>query len=428
MADGESYKRTLRELSDRLVEAQRPIRILDSVQWDVSVEEAFFAAGARQLPAVDRAYYERRALSFDAEAKLAELAALEREVASKLGTLSPVAGILRRMCREYATVVRMLAGRGTRQFSLLSQELYGSANDAFHAGDPTLADLGRLLSEALTNIDASQTLEPDEKCISGEEAVAILQQRLASVFPEPEHGARVILDDGIVADASAGADRIKIRREARFSERDLRLLELHEGWVHLATSLNGRRQPVCTFLSKGPPSSTVTQEGLAVLVEILAFASQPERVRRVTRRIEAIRRVEEGANFLDIYRYLLDEGQGERDAYAQATRVFRGSLPDAGPFTKDLSYSKGFVLVYNYVQLAVRRGLLRRIPLLFCGKTMLEDVRTLDQLVAEGLVEPPAYLPPPIADQKALAAWMCYSNFLNHLDLRRIEADYASIL
>lgn len=428
MADGESYRQILRELSDRLVEIQRPIRILDSVQWDASVEEAFFASGAEELPPVDRAYYDRRPLPFAAADKLAELTALEREVARQLGTLSPVSGILRRMCREYSTVVRMLASRGTGEFSLLSQELYGSAHDAFHAGDPTLADLGRLLSEALANIDASQSLAPDDKSISGEEAVVLLQERLARVFPDPQAGVRVVLDDGIVADAAAGADRIKIRREARFSERDLRLLELHEGWVHLATTLNGRRQPICTFLSKGPPSSTVTQEGLAVLVEILAFSSQPERVRRITRRIEAIRRVEEGADFLDVYRYLEGEGQSERDAYAQATRVFRGSLPTGGPFTKDLSYSKGFVLVYNYVQLAVRRGLLRRIPLLFCGKTTLEDVRTLDQLVSEGLVEPPAYLPPPIADQKALAAWMCYSNFLNRLDLRRIEADYASIL
>ena len=54
---------------------------------------------------------------------------------------------------------------------------------------------------------------------------------------------------------------------------DLRLLEVHEGWVHLGTTLNGQSQPVCTFLSKGPPSSTLTQEGLAVLTEVFAFAS-----------------------------------------------------------------------------------------------------------------------------------------------------------
>jgi hypothetical protein len=27
-----------------------------------------------------------------------------------------------------------------------------------------------------------------------------------------------------------------------------------------------------------------------------------------------------------------------------------------------------------------------------------------------------------------LSAWMCFSNFLNHLSLDRIEADYSNIL
>jgi len=35
---------------------------------------------------------------------------------------------------------------------------------------------------------------------------------------------------------------------------------------------------------------------------------------------------------------------------------------------------------------------------------------------------------PQIADMNALAAWMCYSNFLNRLNLGQVEADYAGIL
>jgi hypothetical protein len=64
------------------------------------------------------------------------------------------------------------------------------------------------------------------------------------------------------------------------------------------------------------------------------------------------------------------------------------------------------------------------VPLLFCGKTTLEDMRTLRQLVDEGLVVPPKYLPEQFRDMNALSAWMCFSNFLNHLSLDRIEADY----
>ncbi len=37
---------------------------------------------------------------------------------------------MKRMCREYRMVVRMLEARGTEDFGLISQELYGAASDA----------------------------------------------------------------------------------------------------------------------------------------------------------------------------------------------------------------------------------------------------------------------------------------------------------
>lgn len=205
-------------------------------------------------------------------------------------------------------------------------------------------------------------------------------------------------------------------------------MEVHEGWVHLASTFNGLSQPVCTFLGKGPPSSTITQEGLAVITEIFAFASHPGRVRRLTNRIEGVALAEQGANFLEVYRFFLGEGYDPGDSYQQTRRIFRGSLPEGcGPFTKDLCYSKGFVLIYNFIRLAVRRGLAWRVPLLFCGKTNLSDIKTIAQLVEEGLIVPPRFLPPQFADLNALSAWMCFSNFLSHLTLKRIEEDYAGL-
>lgn len=424
----EKYLKTIRTLSERIVEAQRPIRVLNAIKWSPAVQQAFFAGGCRNQPAVDRDYYGSQPVGFDAERKRGEFHEIEHDIQRQLGQFSPVGNIMRRMCREYATVVRMLEARGTPEFSRLSQELYGSATDVFHAGDPTLADLGVMMSEALSNIDRSNLASPDAKDLDANYAVRWLQKRLNRVFAASDVKVRVILDDGIIADAAAGADYIKIRGDARFSLRDLRLLEVHEGWVHLGTTLNGLSQPVCTFLSKGPPSATITQEGLAMLMELVGFASFPERLKRLTNRIRATHMAEEGATFLNIFAFLRDQGYSEQEAYAHASRVFRGSTPSLGPFTKDICYSKGFVLIYNYLQLAVRRGLLDRIPLLFAGKTTLEDMRTLSQLVEEGIVVPPRFLPPQVRDMKALCAWMCYSNFLNRLNLERIEADYAGIL
>jgi uncharacterized protein (TIGR02421 family) len=422
-----SYESMVRGLSDRLVEAQRPIRILDAIKWDDDIERAFFAKGCRELPPVGRDYYLSRPLPFDPEKKLTELHTIERDIRRQLGEFNAPGQIMARMCQEYREVVHMLAHRGTPVFAEISERLYGSSSDSFHAGDPNLVDLGHMMSDILDNLSHETIFGDEEPTLAAHEAVEALSSRMTDYFGDAG-AVRVRLSDGIVADAAAGSDYIKIRHNARLTPREVRLLEVHEGWVHLGTTLNGQSQPVCTFLSKGPPSSTITQEGLAVISEIFAFASHPGRVRRLTNRIEGVALAEAGANFLDVYRYFLEEGYGSRESYQHTMRIFRGGLPEGcGPFTKDLCYSKGFVLIYNYIRLAVRRGMLRRVPLLFCGKTTLCDIKTIAQLVDEGLVMPPRFVPPQFADLNALSAWMCFANFLGRLSLKRIEDDYAGL-
>jgi uncharacterized protein (TIGR02421 family) len=423
------YRLSIQELSNRIVAAQKPIRILDSIKWDEGLQQAFFAGDCRRQPAVDAGYYrEKLPLNFDVNATRMAFGQIERDAVKQLGEDNVAGGLMRRMCRQYLRVLDMLEARGTPAFSAIAQELYGRSTDVFHAGGPSLSDLGTLLDELLRNIDKRMFLEKDPHNIPTPQAVAWLQQRLDQVFTNPDDRVHVIESDGIVADAAAGSDYIKLRKNAQFSERDLRGLEAHEGWVHVGTTLNGRMQPICTFLSKGTPSATITQEGLAVFIEVVSFNSHPVRLRRIADRIRAIHLAEHGADFMDIFELLCGEGRSREEAYTAAVRVFRGSTPDGGPFTKDLAYSKGFVLVYNFIRLAVRRGRLDRIPLLFCGKLAIEDMGAIAQLVDEGLVVGPAYLPPPLVDLNALTAWMVYSNFLNRLDLVQIDADFAPIL
>jgi len=421
------YEKMVRALSERLVEAQRPIRILDAIKWDDDVERAFFDKKCKELPPVTRDYYLSRPLPFEPEQKHHELHAIERDIRRQLGEYNAPGHIMARMCQEYREVVRMLTSRGTRGFAEISERLYGSASDSFHAGDPNLADLGHMMSEILDNLSHETIFGHDEPSLDSQQTVERLSARLAAYFQDAS-AVRVQISDGIVADSAAGSDYIKIKSNRRFTDRQIRQLEVHEGWVHLGTTLNGLNQPVCTFLSKGPPSSTVTQEGLAVITEIFAFASHPGRVRRLTNRIEGVAMAEAGANFLDVYGFFLEEGYDPHECYQHAMRIFRGSLPEGcGPFTKDLCYSKGFVLIFNFIRLAVSKGMASRVPLLFCGKTNLADIKTLSQLVEEGLVAPPRFLPPQFADLHALSAWMCYTNFLNRLSIKRMEEDYAGL-
>jgi uncharacterized protein (TIGR02421 family) len=424
-----AYQKTIKQLSDRLVKAQQPIRLLDAIKWDSEVQASFFKHKFKKLPPVTEEYYQKNPLPFDPVACNETFYDLERDIRRLLGQFNPIGNIMTRMCREYRELVRMIVSRGKPEFSKLSQEIYGSSEDAFFAGDPSLNDLAKMITATLKNIKGQETLsEKDEKRYTSEQAVEILQERMSKYFQSSKRKIRVLLSDGILADASAGADTIKIRQGILFSERDIRVLEVHEGWVHIGTTLNGQAQPICTFLSKGPPSSTVTQEGLATIMELFTFASYPGRVRRLTNRISAISLAEKGANFIDIFNFFREQHFTEEASYANTIRVFRGSTPDGGPFTKDLVYSKGLVLVYNYMQLAIERGTPSQIPLLFAGKVTLSDVHVIADLIDEGLVIPPKFIPRQFTDLAALSAWMCYSNFLTHLNADRVASDYKGLL
>lgn len=431
MANGEilsEYEQVVRELSDRIVTAQKPIRILDALKWDSSVEDYFLKHKGKRLPPVDNDYYHNKnPLNFDPMKKIEEFHDIDRSIRRKLGQYSGVGSIMQRMCYEYSRVIEMLLARGTPRFTEISQQLYGSSEDAFHVGAPTLKDLATLVSNTLVNLKDKVRTEADDRIYTSEDAVRIIGERLQNYFHDRDH-IRVEISDGIIADAAAGAEKIKIHHGLKFSAREIKTFEIHEGWVHLGTTLNGLDQPICTFLSKGPPSSTITQEGLAIITEIFTFSSYPGRVKRLTNRISAVNMAEEGANFLDVYQFYREQGLTESDSYQSTVRVFRGSTPAGGPYTKDLSYSKGFILIYNFMRLAVQRGLVKRIPLLFVGKTTLEDLHILYDLQEEGIVTPPKYIPPQFGDLAAVSAWMVYSLFLNRLDLRRLAIDFKGIL
>lgn len=422
-----AYLSEVKNLSDRIVKAQQPIRILDAIKWDDEIKQQFFKSQCKVLPQVSADYYQQHcSLSFSPEEKRHEFYQIERDLMRKLGQLNPLSVIMRRICREYQAVVRMLEARGTPLFSDISQGLYGSSQDVFHAGDPTIADLGNMMEGTLADLAKLDCLQEEPKTITAKDAVSILNEKIQSVFPG--EGLRAMISDGILADAAAGTDYIKLRADALFNQRDLRVLEVHEIWVHLGTTLNGLAQPYCSFLGKGPPSATITQEGLAVLMEILTLSSTPTRLIRLIDRVRAITLVEQGANFIDIFDFFRRKGLNPEDSYTLSSRVFRGSTADGMPFTKDLTYIKGFVLTYNFMRLAVSKGKPDRIPLLFCGKTMIDDMKVLVDLVEEGTVIAPRFLPPQFTDLMGLSAWFSFSRFMTSLNFRQLEQDYANIL
>ncbi|STY28461.1 Domain of uncharacterised function (DUF1704) [Legionella wadsworthii] len=418
----------VQELSQRIVEAQRKIRILDSIKWDDSIKKDFFKNKGKKLPSVDKEYYNKKPLPFDVHEKQEEFRIILRDTQNQLGQYSTLTRLIRRQCEEYSRATQMLAVRGTPAFSELAMELYGSPNDVFYAGGPRMSEMGTLLFDVLTGLSIQLQSEADIKRYTPQQAQEILQARLGQFFDKHPGRVTVMISDDMIADASAGADSIKLSQQAMFSDRDLRYLEVHEGWVHVGTTLNGSMQPNCFFLSKGSPSSSVIQEGLAVITEVVTFSSYPSRMLKITNRVIALDMVTRGADFLDIYNYFTDCGLTEEDSYNQTVRVFRGSTPTGGPFTKDLSYAKGFVLIYNYIRYAISKNHVDSIPLLFTGKLVLDDLPLLTELQERGILTNPVYLPPPFQDLAALSAWMSFSLYLNQFDLNEIQKNFRFLI
>src|SRR5262249_25529143 len=137
----------------RIVEAQRPIRVLQALRWDDAVEEHFTKSKQRELPRVDAAYYEKVDLGFDVQAKAHEFEQIARDIDRELGEREAIGGIMMETALEYRDVVRMLASRGTPAFYAWSRKLYGSPKDTFPDGRSTVRDLGRVLYSILTNVD-----------------------------------------------------------------------------------------------------------------------------------------------------------------------------------------------------------------------------------------------------------------------------------
>lgn len=418
-----SYKERLAEVAERIVVAQRPIRILDWVKWSQSVYDGFVASGYKTLPSIE---YGRNDLEFDPEQKKRELAEIEADIKRDFAPDDHLATIVAETACEYRLVVEMLEARGTARFYELSRQLYGSASDQFADGSTRVSDVAHDLYDILTEMDAAQLGPTPERNITAEEGMEILTRRLSLVFGEGR--IRVLVDDGIAADAAAGSDYVKVRKGAMFSTEDLKILEVHEGWAHVGTSLNGQKQPVARWLAKGPPRTAATQEGLAALLEILTFTSHPSRAHRLNNRVLAIEKAEAGADFYDIFEWYRTEGYSEERCFWNTQRIFRGGLIEGGgPFTKDVVYMKGIVANYNFLHAAIASGRPELIRWLFVGKVALEDIPILADHSHDGIVRPPQYVPEIFNDLRGLAIWLSISSFWSRLNSRAINKHYKKV-
>lgn len=418
-----SYKEKVASLADRINDAQRPIRMLHALRWEPAIWEGFRKSKFRDLPKMDAELYAKQDLGFDAHARMSDFQDLAEQARRDLGADDALGRILRTTCLEYRDVCKMLMARGTPEFYALSRRLFGSPKDTFPDGTTQVREIAMTLYGLLNNLSDEALGPVQERTLDGAKVVEMLRERFKVYFGDAM--VNVTIDDAILADAAAGSDYVKVRGGAMFTPRDVDILEVHEGWVHVATSLNGAAQHVARWLAKGPPRTTPVQEGLAALMEVVTFRSNPRRARRLNERVLAVDKAEDGASFLDLFEWYRTEGYEEEECFGAARRVFRGApLEGGGAFTKDITYTKGLVSNYHFIRTAIRAAKPELVRFLFVGKVAHEDVPVLAARVADGVVRPPKYLPPLFSDLNGLAIWMAYSGFFARMGSQAIEEYY----
>ena len=420
------YLERLKQLSTRLISLQKPIRILDAIKWPASIEQQFRAQQGKELPALGNDFYQRQKLAFEPDTVSQLLKELKADVRRQLGRDDALGKILQATIDQYQIVIELLRARGTNRFGQFSRQLYGSASDNLRGDRKTLRQMGERLCQIFSLPAVEHLNRPYTNHINAEDAVTMLRARMTDYFGEGE--VRVQISDDIVSDASAGGDCIKINRRAVFSELDIQVLEVHEGWVHIGTTLNGREQPWATWLSVGSPRITAIQEGMAVLLETLTFSSFPQRARRISDRVVAVDLAEQGADFCEVYRHFLDRGISEHDSYRVTQRVFRGgTLTGGSVFTKDISYVKGFVENVNFIRSAIQSGIPEIIPMLFVGKVTLDDLPLLYERYQEGVIAGPKYLPSMFKNLNGLYVWFGFSSGISAMNIARVQQHFSKL-
>ena len=397
-------KQRIRKVAHLLYDGARRVRILRSIDWPASVKHGFFAKDARELPVTSYP-------GFNA----APVIDVIREARRMIIPISPIDQWLERQANSIETGARMLAGVGTPVFFEHSRQVYGEPTAPLRYLPVTSLELAQSIQEVIDQLARIDLGVAPSAHLSAEDVAREIQTAVSRHFAED--APKVTLVDTLSANALATADEIRIRRDARFTDKDAIQLLNHEAYIHVATSLNGRAQTDLPILGAGHPCTTRTQEGLAVFLEIISGTIELDRLRRLADRVFAIQMAIEGADFLEVYGYFLERTGNPDQSFENARRVFRGGVITGGaPFTKDVVYLFGLLQVSNAIHAIFSAGRSDCLRLLFCGKLDLQDIPALCELAAMGLCRPARYLPPWASDLRSLLAILTYSTFMNKID------------
>jgi uncharacterized protein (TIGR02421 family) len=278
--------------------------------------------------------------------------------------------------------ITMLADRDTPLFRYGSLQLFGAVdNDLFNQARQLLESIPSRSRDAGTagSVDArafAARAEAELRYLRG-----MSNQLTAHVHIREDISGLVVSRGHLLIPASLSIPSSRVEA----------LLQ-HEVGTHIVTYYNGAAQPL-RQLRNGLPGYDELQEGLAVLAEYLVGGLSRARLRILAARVLAVKRMTDGASFVEVFRELdRDYDFAQRTAYTVTMRVFRG-----GGQAKDAVYLRGLVSLLAYFG---RGGEVN--PLLI-GKIGLGHLEMVTDLQARHVLVDPPFRPRYLQQPEAVA-------------------------
>jgi uncharacterized protein (TIGR02421 family) len=273
----------------------------------------------------------------------------------------------------------MLSCRNSGDFRYLSLTLYEPVEPEL------LASAREILATVSAGRDGSESIGAD--LIRKTSRALIADYRKAN----PDFNGRVAVRQDIPAGLMVSGRTLMISQSTRMPRHRLDALLQHEVSIHLLTHVNGDAQGLKIFRT-GLAGYEGVQEGLGVFAECAVGGLTAARLRLLGARVLVVDAMISGAEFIDAFRLLRDQGFGSRMAFNVAARVYR-----SGGLSKDAIYLRGFRQVL---------GLLADgsdLSPFWYGKIAARHVPVIEELAARGLLQPPRSLPQFLARPDAQA-------------------------
>lgn len=322
--------------------------------------ERFFAGDEAEAPK-----FRYRPLTIDPDAAKRDLYAVDLSIIED----PLLERLLSEKRQEIDHQLTMLSTRNTTAFKAASLLQYGTV------GSQLLADANVILARPRPRKSSGDVVGAQEVAEAARDLVAKYQAIDKTFDAEIQIRDDVgsLLVSGRTLMIASSTSMLRARVDALLS---------HEISVHLLTHFNGATQGLTVFRT-GLANYEGLQEGLGVFAEWAVGGLSSARMRLLAGRVVAVDAMLDGAEFVDVYRGLVDgHGLPRKPAFDITTRVFR-----SGGFAKDLIYLKGFQDVIGLIVSGAS------LDPFWIGKIARNHIGAIEELIQRKLVEPPLFKP-----------------------------------